>query len=130
VLRYFVGSNPGELYSFTKDFVLINLCPGHKSYWRINPAEAEAIKTDLKKRICRDRIISFSKASRPPLGTLKVFCLLYTGGSLSRSKVARVCIWLLTPHHCLHNIYSEISQLCLYRFTQPHLFNASDEGEN
>jgi len=49
MLQYFVGSNPGELYSFTKDFVLINLCPGHKSYWRINPAEAEAIKTDLKR---------------------------------------------------------------------------------
>jgi hypothetical protein len=46
MLIYVVGSNPGELYSFTKDIVSINLCPRRKSCWRINPAEAEAVKTD------------------------------------------------------------------------------------
>jgi len=77
MLQYFVDSNPGELYSFTKNFALINLCSGHKSYRRINPAEAEAIKTDLKKGICRDRIISFSKASRLSVGPsqLSVYCV-------------------------------------------------------
>ena len=40
------GLNEEKKKKKTKDFVLINPCPGHKSYWRINPAEATAVKRD------------------------------------------------------------------------------------
>lgn len=45
---YFTGITSGEI-CYTKDFVVKVSCPKHKSYWCMNPAEAAAVGTGLKR---------------------------------------------------------------------------------
>jgi hypothetical protein len=89
-------------------FFIINLCPEHNSYWNINPAEAEAVKKDLKKDLRKENYFLLQSV-QAVCGALKALCLLYTGGSLSEGEVARTCTH---PNQCLHNMYSEIPLLC------------------